>query len=366
MKPKAAVAGSERITLRTIARVAKVSVMTVSYALRDNPEVSARERIRIQGIAEQLGYRPDPLLTHLMQHLRSQRTLKPASNLAALTMLDAGFVRRLLHGARSRAERLGYTLDLIDAREFVNKATPLTRTLQARGVAGVLLAPTIEPINFSQLLDWSRFAAVAMTYSVYEPHVHRVVTHHFDNAVRTFALLAQRGFKRIGLAMTADMEFRANHSYSGAYYRTFDRPKARVAPILLLDRSGHAGIRTWFKAHRPDAIVVANAHQVQDFFLPALGPRACANTGFACLDYAAEAGVSGMDQLFEIIGSHAIDAVVAQIHRNEFGLPKNPIISMVEGRWVDVARVPARIPDSADRPTRAIAAKRWASGRGHQ
>ena len=336
MKPRTPPANSERVTLRAIARAAKVSVMTVSYALRDNPEVSLSERKRVQRIAENLGYRPDPLLTHLMQHLRSQRTLKPASNLAALTMLDAGFVRRLLVGARARAERLGYSLDLIDLRQFMPKGAPLTRTLLARGVAGVLLAPTIDPFNYSELLDWSRFAAVAMTYSVYEPHVHRVVTHHFDNAVRTFALLEQRGYRRIGLAMTEDMEFRANHSYSGAYYRTVGLKTAKSAPILLLDRSGRSGIRAWFAAHRPDAIVVANAHQVRDFFLPALGSRLCASVGFACLDYEAEAGVSGMDQLFEIIGSHAIDALVAQIHRNERGLPANPTISMVEGHWIDV------------------------------
>ena len=336
MKPRTSPAPGERVTLRAIARAARVSVMAVSYALRDSPEVSARERVRIRKIADQLGYRPDPLLTHLMQHLRSQRTLKPASNLAALTMLDAGFVRRLLDGAGARAERLGYHLDLIDARIYVNKAAPLTRTLQARGVAGVLLAPTVEPMNFRGLLDWSRFAAVAMTYSVYEPHVHRVVTHHFDNAVRTFAQLQQRGYKRIGLAMTEDMEFRANHSYSGAYYRTVGIKTAKSAPILLLDQSGRAGIRAWFGTHRPDAIVVANAHQVRDFFLPALGSRACAAIGFACLDYEAGARVSGIDQLFEIIGSHAIDSLVAQIHRNEYGLPENPTISMVEGRWVDV------------------------------
>jgi DNA-binding LacI/PurR family transcriptional regulator len=336
VRQKPAESEQARVTQRVIARAAKVSVMTVSYALRDSPEVSARERVRIKKIADQLGYRPDPLLTHLMQHLRSQRTLKPASNLAALTMLDAGFVRRLLTGARARAERLGYHLDLIDARIYVNKAAPLTRTLLARGVAGVLLAPTVEPINFRELLDWSRFAAVAMTYSVFEPHVHRVVTHHFDNAVRTFALLEQRGYRRIGLAMTQDMEFRANHSYGGAHQRTAGMSPNRPPPILLLDRSGHRGIRAWFEQHRPDAVVVANAHQVRDYFLPALGSRACGRTGFACLDYEDGAGISGMDQLFEIIGSHALDALVAQIHRNERGLPENPTISMVEGHWIDV------------------------------
>jgi DNA-binding LacI/PurR family transcriptional regulator len=322
--------------------------MTVSYALRDVPEVSTGERRRIQAIAEELGYRPDPLLTHLMQHLRSHRLLKPASNLAALTMLEAGFVRRLLDGARARAERLGYTLDLIDVRGLTAKSSArLSRTLQARGVAGVLLAPMTEPVDASGWLDWSRFAAVAMTYSVYEPRVHRVVTHHYDNAVRTFELLEHRGYRRLALAMTEDMEFRANHSYSGAYLRRSLGTGA--PPILLLDRSSRAAIRTWFEQHRPDAVVVANAHQVRDFFLPALGPRTCRRLQFACLDYEVDAGISGMDQLFETIGSHAVDALVAQIHRNEHGLPQNPTISMVEGRWVDAtsAATPANTPAHA-------------------
>ncbi len=211
--------------------------MAVSYALRNSPEVSEEERRRIRKIAEELGYRPDPLLTHLMQHLRSHRTLKSAANLAVLTLLDAGFVDRLLSGAVERAGRLGYHLDRIDARSYVGNSRSLTRTLVARGVSGVLLAPAVDPAGYSGLLDWEKFAAVAMTYSLVEPHVHRVVTHHFDNAVRTFAQLGQRGFRRIGLAMTQDMELRANHSYSSAYYRAASVQGMKTLPILIFDES---------------------------------------------------------------------------------------------------------------------------------
>jgi DNA-binding LacI/PurR family transcriptional regulator len=319
-----------------IAEAAKVSVMTVSYALRGVPEVSESERIRIQKVADTLGYRPDPLLTHLMEHLRSHRALKSTGNLAVLTSLNAGFVRRLLAGASSRADRLGYSLDVIDARPFLAGRGSLTRTLVARGVSGVLLAPTASPTNYRPLLEWDRFAAVAMTYSITDPHVHRVVTHHFDNAVRAFDALAQRGYRRIGLVMTHDMEFRANHSYSGAYFRMIGMQGAKPLPILYLDASEPRSIRSWFEKHRPEAVMVANAAQVGEILKPAIGARS-AKTAFLCLDYEETAGVSGIDQLFETIGSHAVDALVAQIHRNEKGLPEHPTITMVEGRWVDVA-----------------------------
>jgi LacI family transcriptional regulator len=324
-----------RVSLRAIASAAKVSLMTVSYALRNSPQVSADERARIQSLAEKMGYRPDPLLTHLMQHLRSQRVLKSAGNLGVLQTLDAPFVKRLVQGATARAARLGYNLDHIDLRAYSGRAQALTRMLLARGISGLLLAPTANPARYETLLDWSRFAAVAMTYSVVDPRVHRVVTHHFDNAVRTFALLHQRGFKRVALAMTQDMEFRANHSYSGAYFRTASASGNEILPILFLDDTSRRGLRTWFEEHRPDAIVTANAHQVREILLPGLGVRACAKVAFAALDYEQPAGIAGIDQRFEIIGSHALDAVVAQIHRNEKGLPENPTIAMVEGHWVE-------------------------------
>ena len=298
--------------------------------------MSAAERFRIQRIADELGYRPDPLLTHLMEHLRSQRTLKFAGNLAVLTSLHAPFVTRLLTGAHARAERLGYHLDEINVRELAQSDRALTRTLTARGISGVLLAPTDKPTTYLKLLDWAKFAAVAMTYSIVEPHVHRVVTHHYDNAVRTFTLLERRGFKRIGLAMTRDMEFRTNHSYTGAYHRLIGTGSCTDLPILYLNETSQYGMRQWFLKHRPQAVVVANAYQMKNILLPAIGAKKAKGTSFLCLDYEAAAGVSGIDQLFETIGSSAVDALVAQIHRNEKGLPQNPTIAMVEGRWVDV------------------------------
>lgn len=330
-----------------IARAAKVSVMTVSYALRNSPEVSARECRRIQRIADAMQYRPDPLLSHLMQHLRASRTVHSTGNLAVLTDMQAGFVQRMIACAATRAAKLGYTLGRIDPQAFSRKREVLTRTLVARGVSGVLLAPPAVPTDFSGLLDWSRFAAVAMTYSVLGPRLHRVVPHHFDNAVRTFALLRDRGFRRIGLAMAPDVEFRTNHSYTGAFYRFERVTSATPVPILLLQAGDRTGIATWFKRHRPDIIVLANAGQARTYFVPALGEATCRRTSFATLDVEREHPVAGMDQCFEAIGSQAVDLVVAQIHRNERGIPETAVVSMVEGHWIEQPSLYARVRNMA-------------------
>lgn len=322
-----------RVSLRTIADAARVSVMTVSYALRGSGEVSEATRRRVCRVAESLGYRPDPLLSHLMQHLRANRTPKLSSNLAVLTDMAAPFVGRLIAGAQARAGQLGYGLDRLNPRLFDRRPGALTRTLEARGVSGVLLAPSAVPNDCRELLDWGRFAAVAMTYSIVEPRLHRVVTHHFDNAVRTFDILAGRGFRRIGFVMTEDMEFRTNHSYTAAYHRATNVGRLAALPILLLADGRETEIRGWFRRHRPDAVVLANAGQFRDRILPAVGQAAARRTAFATLDVEPAHPIAGMDQCFETIGRHAIDAVVAQIHRSERGLPSMPVVSMVEGHW---------------------------------
>jgi len=49
----------EMVRLKDIARHANVSVMTVSKALRDEPDVSAATKSRLKALAKQMGYVPD-------------------------------------------------------------------------------------------------------------------------------------------------------------------------------------------------------------------------------------------------------------------------------------------------------------------
>ncbi|HEY0947035.1 MAG TPA: hypothetical protein VGD81_17265 [Opitutaceae bacterium] len=78
-----------------------------------------------------------------------------------------------------------------------------------------------------------------------------------------------------------------------------------------------------------------NANHVRKYLLPVLDARARAKLAVVGLDYENAERISGMDQLFETIGSHAIDVLVAQLHRNERGLPASPTVTIVEGRWTE-------------------------------
>ena len=56
------------VTIKDIAEKLKISVSTVSRALKDNHEISAKTRKKVQDLAKQLGYKPNPLAVALKTH----------------------------------------------------------------------------------------------------------------------------------------------------------------------------------------------------------------------------------------------------------------------------------------------------------
>src|SRR4026207_2389296 len=89
------------VRLKDIADRAGVSVMTVSKALRDEPDVSAVTKTRIKLLAQQLGYVPDSSA----QGLRTRSTR--LFGLAVSSMTNPIFSRVVL-AIEERAYELGY------------------------------------------------------------------------------------------------------------------------------------------------------------------------------------------------------------------------------------------------------------------
>ena len=104
------------VSLGDIATAAGVSRMTVSFALRNRPEVSEKTRSKITRIARKLGYVPDARLALRMQQVRDTKT-RERLPIAWLDLNGEKGVWRTekssapyLLGAREQCEALGYEL----------------------------------------------------------------------------------------------------------------------------------------------------------------------------------------------------------------------------------------------------------------
>src|SRR5690242_6297141 len=108
-----------KISMREVARLAKVSVATVSMVLNDNPRISRATHLKVQRMIDRLGYRPN----RLAQSLSGRYTQVLAVMLPALrhAFADAYF-GELISGICDRAGKMGYKVMLEQAKpDFIKE-----------------------------------------------------------------------------------------------------------------------------------------------------------------------------------------------------------------------------------------------------
>ena len=74
-----------RVTFADVAREAKVHPTTVSMAMRNHPRLPLETRQRIQEIAKDMGYRPDPAVQALVAYRRRVKASRMPSTIAYVT-----------------------------------------------------------------------------------------------------------------------------------------------------------------------------------------------------------------------------------------------------------------------------------------
>jgi LacI family transcriptional regulator len=122
------------VRLKDVAAQAGVSVMTVSKALRDAPDVSAATKARICALAKELGYVPDSAA----QGLRTRSTKLLGLVVSAST--NPIFARIIL-AIEDRAHELGYEVILCHTHNKAEREAACLQRLMARRVDGLLISP---------------------------------------------------------------------------------------------------------------------------------------------------------------------------------------------------------------------------------
>jgi LacI family transcriptional regulator len=328
-------------TLQTVAAAAGVSRMTVSLALRNHPSLPRTTRERLQAIARQLGYRPNPLISALMRQVRGRHPVSYTTTLAYLTTFATrdGWRRRPLQqrfllGVTRRAEQLGYRVEQFWLREPGMTARRMNRILEARGIHGIIVAPL--PRSRGHLsLDWARFAAATIGYSLWRPSLHRAVNHQTHSIALAVRQLRRRGYRRLALALSAEVDARADHHWVAGFLAQRQHYGAdRAWPLLVAREWTERQFARWFRAQQPDVVLSTDLHVLH--WLQRLGQNISAETGFAYLEWTDEArGCAGIRQHAQRVGAAAVDLVVEQLEHNERGVPPHPKVVLIEGEWID-------------------------------
>jgi DNA-binding LacI/PurR family transcriptional regulator len=122
------------VRLKDIAQQIGVSVMTVSKALRDEPDVSAATRAKIKALAQQMGYVPDSSA----QGLRTKTTKLFGVIIPSITN---PIYARMIFAIEERAHELGYDVLLAHSLNKPEREELCIRRLLSRRVDGLFISP---------------------------------------------------------------------------------------------------------------------------------------------------------------------------------------------------------------------------------
>lgn len=355
------------VTLKELAARTKLSLATVSYALRHAPKISVETRELVAKAARELGYRPNPRVASLMAHIRGAQASSPRERLAFVWVHTSraearqnSFLQLVFAGARERAAQMGFALEEFWTSDPGMSDHRLEQILRARGIVGVVLSPvTTAEATVTLGWDWRHFAPAVIGNVTWTPELHHAGHHHFLAMRLALLELAKLGCRRPAALIEATVHERNKHAYAACFLAHHPQPAAARGLVRVVSRGDGADLGAWLQAARPDALILSHT-DLLDLSGVSQAARAL-GVPRVTLYWSKETprGIGGIDQCQDRVAGHAVDLVAAQLNANETGAPDLPRMMLFPGRWV-APRMPGT-GKTASAP-RSVSRSRTAAG----
>jgi LacI family transcriptional regulator len=348
----------KRTTMADIARKAGVHVTTVSMALRNHPRLPAATKERIQALAKELGYVPDPYLRALVSYRTKLRTGRARPTIGYVTNWKTrwGWKGVTAHpdfykGALEAAGALGYQMEHFWAHEPGMTHGRLSLILYSRGINGLILASHGREMGDAVQFDWSKFSAVKIDYFPHKPELHNVTNDQSSIVRAAVRKVMAAGYRRIGFVMHRGWDHAVDRQWTAGFLcEQQSLPVRERIPMHLFPEpepmerwfnEGRSDVTPdpepfgkWMARYKPEVLI-----SKASFILPHLrrtGWRVPQDVAFIDVFLNQFDGqIAGMRQNHSVVGAVAVEILTGQLQRNIFGVPEIPSTTYVEGTWFD-------------------------------
>lgn len=332
---------------RDIAKYLGLSQTTVSFALRGHSKVPESTRLEVLKAAEKLNYRPNPMVSSLMQRIQEGKKVTRQGCIAVIAdardmtdWLTHIAYEEQFNAIKEQAKLRGYGVEVFFLRQDGLSSERLDQILYARGINGLILANS-RYSNSQLSLQWERYACVCSGYSWLHPVVDRVSAHQRHHVEKVYHTLQSRGYRRIAFCLPEEAIPRQDGNFLAGWlmcqYRT---SKTSQIPLFTgsPERSKLSEFKLWFQKHKPDALISLNANESE--WLESMDVELGRDLGFVCLGRRGNPDFSGINENNALIGQTLCDLLSANIMHNERGVPKHPQQVFIEGNWVEGTTAP--------------------------
>lgn len=319
-----------------VAQAAKVHPSTVSLALRNDHRLPLETREHVRRIAEELGYRPHPLLSALGAARRARRDSDYGCTLAYVERADqpTDWEDETLIGARHAAEERGYNMEHFTIREKGLSEERLTDILRNRGIRGILIAPLMEAHGHFEL-DWQEFCTVVIGYSFTTPEFDRVVQDPYQSMRLILGKCRELGLTRIGLLLPEAGYERNEGLHAAAFWIEQKTGLASIPPLILSEWNPERFLQ-WMDPHGLEVIVTSNVFKSKVMeILDVKKIQIPRDISFVNVNAYRSEEFSGIYTNSAQVGATAVHILIDKINRNASGIPALRNTILVPGQWVE-------------------------------
>lgn len=309
-------------TMDDVARLAGVSVSTVSHVLNGTRNVNAATRERVDAAIAEIGYRRNVVA----RSLAAGRTHTVGLSIAALTNPYFG---SLVHAVEQRLSEAGYVLILGDSHDEPRSERRVTDSLLDRQVDGMILAPAAGS-EFSTIPEIVRSGTpLVLIDRMLDVSCDQVGPENDASAYELTTHLLDAGHRRIAIVRGIEGISSTTERFDG-YARALADRGIELDPRLILDGRSNVEVAE-SRVHelmsgpdRPSALVSMNNSMTIGSLkaVRGLGLSIPADLAFVCYDDFEwsdlfEPRLTAAAQDVQTIGRTAADLVLRRIEGHE-------------------------------------------------
>ena len=319
------------ITLKQLAKELKVSISTVSKALRDSPEISTETIEKVKDLAKKYNYRPNKIALSL----KSNRTLTIG---VIIPDILNRFYSKVLNGIHDSADQYGYDVITINTKESILKEIDSLQILSSGTVDGVIIAMSEETLNknnYSHLKEFTMKETPIVMFDRVTDKINcdKVIIDDFDAIYNEVKSLKNLGRKKIGFITTINDlnvgKYRAN-GYRKASFDFFGKFNKNLILRISKNHDKHIEIEKFIKKNKPDALIsadiicgVISINIARNLNIDVPKELSVVGFGDKTISEYSTPKLTTIYQHGTEIGNRSVDLLVDRMNSKWFGLNKN-------------------------------------------
>ncbi|MBL8175365.1 MAG: LacI family DNA-binding transcriptional regulator [Bryobacterales bacterium] len=225
-------AAAKRVSIKDIARLARVSHSTVSRALRESPLVNPETAEKIRRIASDRGFRASAVA-------RSLATNRTNTIGVVVTSIDDPFVAEVVKGIEDEAILHDYSVFLANCHADPEREMKVVHSFEDRRVDGIVVTASRVGALYAPVLERMHIPIVLLNNQHPSQFAHSILIDNFEGSRQAVAHLVSLGHRRIAYIGDRFGHGSDSERFSG-YRAALDEADILFQPDLVVHGDGKA------------------------------------------------------------------------------------------------------------------------------